>query len=257
MIWEGITLPSGRAPLGRLALGLLAIIGPAGTESQATNTTQETAADATRARVGPGEQAPSGRDANRILLRGRTIDTAQALPEMWLAVEECPAAGHRLQLIQFSGPVRDEWLEDVERQGKVKIVTYVPNNAYLIWADDPSIEKLQQLRKKRTHLQWVGPFPPAFRIAPGLEAMIEEGGKVVAEGEQDLAVTVQLFAHESVGSSIAKVRARSKRIIREAWSTGPYRNLRVVIPRSAVAAIACLPDVVNVEPWIEPSLRPD
>ncbi len=48
--------------------------------------------------------------------------------------------------------------------------------------------------------------------------------------------------------------AKAKKVIRDVWTVGPYRNLRIVRSESELAPIASLPDVVNVEPWIEPKL---
>ncbi len=41
-------------------------------------------------------------------------------------------AGKQMRLIQFAGPIRPEWYKALVDTG-VRIVTYIPNNAYLVY----------------------------------------------------------------------------------------------------------------------------
>ena len=49
-----------------------------------------------------------------------------------------------LQLIQFVGPIKSEWLQAVEETG-VTLVHYIANNASLIWSDPTSRARLDIL----------------------------------------------------------------------------------------------------------------
>jgi hypothetical protein len=249
MIRYGITL---QAPACRFVLCLAGVLPLLTSEYQAGAVA--TASYAAKAGVVADHDGPVQGDSSHILLRGRVIDTSRPIPAVPSALRASPTAGDQLQLIQFAGPVRDGWLEEVVRQGKVEVVTYLPNNAYLIWTDGPTLERLRRLEKTRPFLKWIGDFHPAYRIAPSLEAMIAADAEANRTGQQDLAVTIQFVAHDGVTASIDSVRAMARKVIRDAWTAGSYRNLRVVIPKSTLPAIARLPDVVNVEPWLEPRL---
>ena len=49
-----------------------------------------------------------------------------------------------LHLIQFVGPVKDEWLQEVETTGAA-LVHYIATNGYLLWADADSRQELDRL----------------------------------------------------------------------------------------------------------------
>lgn len=185
-----------------------------------------------------------------IVLRGRVIDTDRPPPEVDPELEAAPSRGDQLMLIQFSDGVRDEWLEEVAAQGRVDLVTYLPENAYLIWTDGATVEGLRRLLAERSFLRWLGPFHPAYKLAPGLPDWR------AAAASDEVAVTVQLVAHDGVGASEEALLARSRKVLRPGWTVGAYRNLRLVVPQRELAAIAALPDVVNLEPWLEPRLQP-
>ena len=186
-------------------------------------------------------------DKNVIYLRGRAIDTAVPTPAVPKQLRMSPTVGDQLHLIHFAGPIKEEWLEEVKAQGKVKVITYISNNAYLIWTDGPTLEKLQELSSRRPFLKWTGPYHPAYKLHPEVSRTIEAGG-------EDVKVTVQFFAHEGVEESIAAVKAKAKEVIRDVWSVGAYRNLRILIAPAQLVGVSSLPDIVNIEPWSEPVL---
>ena len=43
-------------------------------------------------------------------------------------------AGKRLHLVQFAGPIKPEWVDALEQNG-ARVVTYIPQNAYLVYGD--------------------------------------------------------------------------------------------------------------------------
>ncbi len=196
-------------------------------------------------------QDATEKQSSLIVLRGRVIDTAGPPPEVDPDLRARPGAGDQLMLMQFSGPVQDRWLDEVTDQGKAIIVTYLPDNAYLIWTDGPTLEKLRRLLAERAFLQWIGAFHPAYKLDPSLVKLTK-----TTDSPQELAVTVQLVGHDGVDASVQAILSRSRDVLRGGWTVGAYRNVRVVISQSELATIAALPDVVNVEPWLEPKLQP-
>jgi cysteine-rich repeat protein len=183
-------------------------------------------------------------DLDQIFLRSRTIDTTRPVPPVPPDLALAPSAAPQLYLLQFAGPVKEEWLAEVRSQGNVQVVSYLPSNAYLVRADGAAVEGLRSLITRETFLQFLGAYHPAYRIHPHLRP---SGSGVVD-------VTVQFVEHDGVASSVVIVRGRAQQILRAPWVVGPYRNLRVRISEEQLALIARLPDVVNVEPWIEPRL---
>ena len=66
-------------------------------------------------------------------------------------------------LIQFNGPVLDEWKQDVEDAGAY-LLSYIPDYAFtakLPQAARSSVESLDSVR-------WAGPFHPYYKLTPAL-----------------------------------------------------------------------------------------
>ena len=194
---------------------------------------------------------PVADDMNKIFLRTRAIDTTEEISPALETLTAAPAAENQLYLIQFAAPVKDEWLEQITSQGNVRILSYIPSNAYLVWVDNTALEGLQSLYDSQPYLQWFGPYQTADRIDPNIEALAPETPAAPVSG---IKVTVQFVDHPAVEDSINKVKQEAQEILQDVWVVGPYKNLRVVIPQDKLEDIAALPDVINVELWVEPEL---
>lgn len=59
--------------------------------------------------------------------------------------------GAALQIIQFVGPLKQEWLDQVRATGAVP-VHYVESNGYLVWADNASRAQLAQMADAKAML---------------------------------------------------------------------------------------------------------
>jgi hypothetical protein len=78
---------------------------------------------------------------NLIRLNARELDTRA--PEVKaLRNVRGVFAGRKLHLIQFAGPVKPEWLAQLKQNG-VQIVSYIPENAYLIYGDAAALARMQ------------------------------------------------------------------------------------------------------------------
>ena len=61
--------------------------------------------------------------------------------------------GRRLHLLQFSGPVRQDWYAALEGTG-ARLVTYIPDNAYLVYADATALRRIEGLGRESTAVKW-------------------------------------------------------------------------------------------------------
>ena len=106
----------------------------------------------------PASAAP--RSETRILLNAGVIDTAT--PEAQARrTAALPAAGKAMRLVQYPGPIQPGWYADLAGTG-VKIVTYIPENAYLVWGTGAQLAAVRKL----PDLQWEGAYTPFDRIDP-------------------------------------------------------------------------------------------
>ena len=108
--------------------------------------------------------------ATTLTIHDFTFDPLQGEPFIPLALRaefaENEAGFH---LIQFIGPIRDNWLQDL-RAANLTPLQYYPHNAYLVWGAPAQANSLT----KHPHLRWQGRFHPAYKINPDL-ARLEQG----------------------------------------------------------------------------------
>lgn len=142
-----------------------------------------------------------------------------------LAIDE---AG--LYLVQFSGPIRDEWYKALLKSG-LEVVNYMPDYAYLVWGKAANFESLP--------LRWWGAYQPWYALAPQLRS--------IDASDTEIEVTVQIYDHSGVDDTLAAIAAAAK-ITRPPYPVLNYRNLRVRLTADQLSWLASLPDVVNVEP---------
>ena len=95
--------------------------------------------------VNRGPSAEVLADNNIIRLNKLNIDTAS------LKAQETRSAvgsfqGKQLRLVSFVGPVKNEWVAQLEASG-ASIIAYVPNNAYLVYGDNNSLSTYQLFSK--------------------------------------------------------------------------------------------------------------
>lgn len=201
--------------------------------------------------------SPAPDEFRRIRLRAGDVLTDPSDSSKGMAAGKGwrPEAG--LALLQFIGPVKDEWREAVERTS-ARFVSYVPNNAYVLYLDDAAAVALAALAAKYPPVQWIGPYRPEYRLAAPL------GEK--APGWAD--VTVQVWdslrdsssrpaqAGQNQPDTIARLLALGGAVHARPWRAAGFVNVSLQLPAGRLEEIAAWPDVYNVEPWV-PRRRTD
>jgi len=110
-----------------------------------------------------------------------TLDPTQdADPAVPAQFETRKTSGASLQLVQFVGPVVNKWLNLLQQDG-VRIVQYVPNNAYIVQADDAAIQRIAQRVAQGGVIQYIGSYSPYMKLSRPLADRVAVGltnGKV-------------------------------------------------------------------------------
>jgi hypothetical protein len=94
-------------------------------------------------------------------------------------------SGKRLHVVQFAGPMRPEWFSALQKTG-VRIINYLPHNAYLVYGDAASLERVSRLgedarqtgdttKVTKSFKQWDGPYLAAFKLDPSTAEVALEG----------------------------------------------------------------------------------
>lgn len=193
-------------------------------------------------------QSEAGRVSSKIILRGgRFQDTRTASPANAAAKSSRSAAdGGEFQVIQFVGPVRGEWSDKLRSTG-AKVVSYMPENAYVVWVGDAGRTAFEAFSRS-DEVQWTGNFEPSWRRSPRLDA-----ARIGGSGQVD--VTVQILDGPSAKATIAKLLSISTKVLARPSQVLDWMNVSVKTTPTRISEIASWPDVFNVEPYVVPKKR--
>ncbi|MEW6127374.1 MAG: S8 family serine peptidase [Acidobacteriota bacterium] len=181
-------------------------------------------------------------DLNLITLRAATFDTTQN-PQQALRIQsEAEVAEDGLFLVQMVGPVKADWFDLLD--STTEVISYVPNNAYLIRANSEQMAQVKTLATAtNSFIQWIGDYKPGYKVAPEL----------ALDSEQEVYATVQLVNSNKLEKQIRKLAALAN-IEQEVEGAKNLANLRVKIRASKIAEVARLSDVTWIEPYNKPEL---
>ncbi|MBX7245697.1 MAG: S8 family serine peptidase [Candidatus Sumerlaeaceae bacterium] len=187
-------------------------------------------------------------DYNVIELNARRIDTTT--PDA-IAMRTALAqfTGRKLHLVQFAAPVKSEWLDELKKAG-CDIVTYIPNNAYLVYADRTALTQVQALAKSNALIQWEGDYTGDLKISP-----LRAQGKAKSDSDE---LPEDLYAVQMVNDPAGNIG--TLQLIETMRSQVPlkdervlnYRNIIVRLSGTAARHVAGRPDVVSVASYIVP-----
>jgi subtilisin family serine protease len=181
-------------------------------------------------------------DMNVILLRAGAFDTTEGEPAIDVSLAESSPAGEQLYLVQMVGPVKEAWHNQLE--AAAQIVSYVPNNAFLVRASSAGLVEINNLQKSGV-VQWSGPFRPGYKIAP----------EIALNSDQEILTTVQLVTTAHTPADIETLSLLSGApLAGEPEAVLGYTNIRLKIHTSRLVDVARMNDVVWIEPWSEPEL---
>lgn len=205
---------------------------------------------------------------NLVLLNSGALDTSTPSAKA-LRAATGSAPGKRMHLIQFVGTIRLEWYQALVATG-VRIVTYIPHNAYLVYGDAQTVQAVQKLAADSAIAAWDGAYTAAHRLDPAItsSAAARSGGKeVAADGrkmaETNLSVngneqfTIQMVddPDENAKTHLLIEQFRLEPVIKEDRMLG-YLNVRVALPsEKVISQIAERVDVVSIQQWITPRKR--
>ncbi len=187
-------------------------------------------------------------DYDFIHLNAQSLDTSKAEIK---ALRKPLAAfrGKQMHLVQFTGPVLPSWYEALVKTG-VKIVDYIPQNAYLVHGDSPSLTRLQQLTASTDYIQWDGPYADDDKFHPKARPFDEKGNPRNLDTD---AFTIQLVADgESNPSTLQLIDSLRLAPIQRQYNFLHFVNITVRLAPASLQKIAAQPDVVSIHPYYEP-----
>ena len=199
-------------------------------------------------------------DFDTVLVRRGPLNTTtgRRIPAGGNAVTTA-AAGQapqrHLGIVQLPGPVNKAGRAALLATG-AKIVHYLPQNAFIVWTDGPDQRAaiLAQLGDGKP-FAFFDDFTAAEALSPQLD--LAAGGK---GGDVEITVQVYNVAAKQAAPApdrIAPITALATAVISPPSPVldGLYTNMTIRVSAAMINVIAAMDAVVNVEPYIEPTLN--
>jgi hypothetical protein len=176
-------------------------------------------------------------DSTTISVSSYNFDTAVGEPTLSLdfTAKESLSGVKGLYIVQFIGPVKEEWLSTLRQTG-AEIVGYVPNFAYEV----RMTPEICQVVEKFDCTQWIGVYEPAYKISPDLT------------GNE---VTITLNGQDIPEDTLSGIR--DMLVIRQEGAVDPdgYIFHGTLKSSEHLATIAAMPNVQFISPYVEPELH--
>jgi len=175
--------------------------------------------------------------------RASVADALNSIPEELRAPRGSFADGERrMRVVQFDGPVKDEWLDSVRQTGAY-VVTYAPNNAYVVVVDADADAGLEALRAKPYVLS-LGEYEPAFKLRRELRPPQIDYAAFYR-------VIVQVVADERASSFLDELYSRAIEVHGEVAPVLNYLNVELTMDGANVLDLARDSHVFAIEPKLE------
>ena len=157
------------------------------------------------------------------------------------------ASESRLRIVQFQGPIQDAWL-DLLRQSGATLVSYMPNNSYVVRTNAAS-EAALDLLLGRSFVLGISNYEPAFKLRPELRppSIVDS---------QFYSVTVQVIADGDGQEYASRLLQRAMEVRAAPNSVLNYINVGLVLDGANIMDIARDAHVFAIEP-LDPARKYD
>jgi subtilisin-like proprotein convertase family protein len=191
---------------------------------------------------------------NVVMLNAGQIDTTSQQAEA-LQLASAPKRGKQMHLVQFPGPIKSDWYNALVRTG-VKVVSYIPSNAYLVYGNEASIRRVKRMSGARGILQWSGDYKDEYRVQPGDPAFVKgkDGERIIKADKSEVTLYgIQLFKDPVENSkTIQELDQIKTDEFKQQYEILHYRNLIVPLSPENLKDIADNPDVVSIARYTMP-----
>jgi hypothetical protein len=176
-------------------------------------------------------------DFDEIKLNAKTLNT-RAAEILALRKTAGNFSGKHLRLVQFAGPVKPEWLAALAKHG-ARIVSYIPENACLIYGDAAAIARMQAWAGTNQFVQWEGDYTGDYKIHPAALSSDTFSIQMVDDPAANVATLTLIGQWQLAGAE-------------NEFTLLGCRNIIVRLPPDKLNLIAAQQDVVSIQPHFEP-----
>lgn len=170
-----------------------------------------------------------------LTLGGESFDPLLTSPRFETAWEsQALKTAPGLHLVQFQGPIKDEWLDDLEENG-LDILQYIHPFTYVVWGATTDLESI----KGKTFVRWTGDFLPAYAVQPTQRAL----------SSTPIQVRAMVYPQANLAELIKTIEALDGSQISMSDSLDPtYTLLRFTLPGDKLQSVASFHGVYAVQP---------
>lgn len=187
------------------------------------------------------EVIPQG---TKIILNSGEIDTTGSANVSLRATHS-----HRkeLRLVQFAGPVKAEWLDGVRELG-FRVISYVPENAYLVQGGSGAVANLDQ-HASELAVQWHGPFETDHKLTAEEKGVSKE---FFQQASEERAYAVQLLQDPELNPiTLALLTGFGRKPQRGPDRVLEYYNVIIHLTSAERDLLAAQPDVISIHPYYD------
>lgn len=191
------------------------------------------------------DQTRVRQEYNMIRLNAGPLDTSKAETRATRKAVES-FTGKRMHLVHFAGPPQPAWIQELRDAG-VRLVGYVPQNAYLVFGDAASLKKVRSLAARAPHIQWEGAYLPEYRLTQ--ETKTQGASRRLNKTATDAFAIQMVDDPESNPATLAILdRFKLDAPIRFERTRG-FVNVVVRLPSGALTELGNQSDVISVRPY--------
>jgi len=169
---------------------------------------------------------------NVVEFLGHPIDTS-------VEPAQQPVPGRSLHVIHFRGPVRPEWLQQVDA-ARCRIVTPISYNAYLLLGTERDLA----VAVKSAGVQWSAPYAASYKMDPKLNSgsSMQVAIQLLEDGEWNVATLALIESSKTDGQTdVSKALG--------------YVNVIATVAANSLGPLASRPDVISIQPYATPKRR--
>lgn len=149
----------------------------------------------------------------------------------------------RYYLVQFRGPIRDEWVASLESSG-AEAIQYVPQNAMIVHATPSQIARAT----RGPAVRWSDLLHPAYKLSHDLSWML--GAPLLRVQQDRQRYRVAIFSHENLDLVAAQIASRGGRIENvDAHHSLYFRLALVEFDTARIDELASLREVARIDTW--------
>jgi serine protease AprX len=169
-----------------------------------------------------------------LTLGGESFDPLLTQPSLnRIADEKSSGEDERLHLVQFYGPIKSAWVDELRASG-LSVIQYIYPFTYVVWGDLAAIAKGEE----GAYVRWAGDYLPKYAVQPKNRSL----------NSDPILVRVMVIPQAGLDKTVQAIEALGGVLVETASGVDPAFDLATFqLPGDQMQAAAALPGVYAVQ----------